>query len=113
MPEASKREYEDWMNRKWRPTVAWTYISTCIADFIVFPIAWSLFTSHTDSVLIPWDPLTLKGAGLYHMAMGAILGITAWSRGQEKMYGSHDEQHDHPPQRIERNRRKPPDNQYR
>jgi hypothetical protein len=27
----------------------------------------------------------LQGAGLYHLAMGAILGITAWSRGQERI----------------------------
>jgi len=25
---------------------------------------------------------------LFHMAMGAILGIAAWSRGQEKMSGA-------------------------
>jgi hypothetical protein len=84
MPQASK-EYEDWMNRKWRPTVAWTYIVTCIFDFILFPIFWAVYSTTTGNVLIPWDPLTLKGAGLYHMAMGAILGITAWSRGQEKI----------------------------
>jgi hypothetical protein len=34
-----------------------------------------------------WQPLTLIGAGLFHMAMGAVLGITAWSRGQEKIAG--------------------------
>ena len=92
MPDVSKVEYEDWMNRKWRPTVAWTYIITCIFDFIIFPIAWAAFNASIGAVVIPWDPLTLKGAGLYHMAMGAILGITAWSRGQEKIYGSHEQQ---------------------
>lgn len=88
MPEQSKIEYEDWMNRKWRPTVAWTYIVTCIFDFIVFPILWAIYQSYTGTILTPWDPLTLKGAGLYHMAMGAILGIAAWCRGQEKLYGA-------------------------
>jgi hypothetical protein len=85
----TKIEYEDWMNRKWRPTVAWTYIVTCVFDFILFPIFWAVYSTTTGNVLVPWDPLTLKGAGLYHMAMGAILGITAWSRGQEKIQGAY------------------------
>jgi hypothetical protein len=29
--------------------------------------------------------LTLAGAGLFHIAMGAILGITAWWRSREKI----------------------------
>ena len=33
----------------------------------------------------PWDPLTLQGAGLYHIAMGAVLGVAAWTRGKEKI----------------------------
>jgi hypothetical protein len=103
MPDTSKIEYEDWMNRKWRPTVAWTYIVTCIADFIVFPIAWSAFNAYMGMTVIPWDPLTLKGAGLYHMAMGAILGIAAWSRGQEKIHGTYDAE----PHRIDRSHRRP------
>jgi hypothetical protein len=32
-----------------------------------------------------WKPLTLEGAGLFHMAMGAILGIAVYGRTQEKM----------------------------
>jgi len=34
-----------------------------------------------------WDPLTLKGAGLFHIAMGTVLGITAYGRTQEKLSG--------------------------
>jgi hypothetical protein len=32
-----------------------------------------------------WQPLTLQGGGLIHIAFGAILGISAWTRGQEKI----------------------------
>ena len=79
-------EYEDWINRKWRPAVAWVYIVTCVFDFIVFPIAWSAIQSvFSGQVTSQWDPLTLQGAGLYHLAMGAILGIAAWQRGNEKI----------------------------
>lgn len=87
-------EYEDWMNRKWRPAVAWVYIVTCVFDFILFPIGWSILQSIRDgSVTSQWNPLTLQGAGLYHLAMGAVLGIAAWQRGLEKinMYNRYSE----------------------
>jgi hypothetical protein len=35
-----------------------------------------------------WLPITLGGGGLFHVAMGAVLGVTAWSRGQEKIAGA-------------------------
>lgn len=77
---------ESWMNRKWRPAMGWTYMAICILDFAIFPIAWSILQAYYDGqVTSQWDPLTLKGAGLFHMAMGAILGIAAWTRGQEKV----------------------------
>jgi Holin of 3TMs, for gene-transfer release len=78
--------HEDWMNRKWRPAMGWTYMFICILDFAVFPVLWSIIqATHSGTVSTQWDPITLKGAGLFHMAMGAILGIAAWSRGQEKI----------------------------
>ena len=78
--------HEDWMNRKWRPAMGWTYMFICILDFAVFPILWSIIqATNSGTVLTQWDPITLKGAGLFHMAMGAILGIAAYGRTQEKM----------------------------
>jgi hypothetical protein len=32
-----------------------------------------------------WQPLTLQGGGLIHISFGAILGVAAWTRGQEKV----------------------------
>jgi hypothetical protein len=32
--------------------------------------------------------LTLQGAGLFHIAMGAIIGVAAWGRTQEKLNGA-------------------------
>jgi len=81
----SKQQQEDWMNRKWRPVVGWTYIIICILDFALFPIAWSILQAATHQSLTQWDPLTLRGAGLFHMAMGAIFGIAAYGRTQEKL----------------------------
>lgn len=87
--QEAKQHQEDWMNRKWRPAMGWMYMTVCVFDFIVFPILWSGLQAISDGrVETQWDPLTLKGAGLFHMAMGAVLGIAAWSRGQEKIAGS-------------------------
>ena len=81
-------QMESWMNRKWRPAMAWMYMVICILDFAIFPIGWSVLQAYADGIVTSqWDPLTLKGAGLFHMAMGAVLGIAAWSRGQEKIAG--------------------------
>ena len=80
--------YEDWMNRKWRPATAWVYLTICVFDFIVFPIFWSILQAYKSGMVNEaWIPLTLQGAGFFHVAMGTILGITAWSRGKEKIAG--------------------------
>jgi hypothetical protein len=34
-----------------------------------------------------WVPITLQGGGLFHVAMGAVLGVTAYGRTQEKVAG--------------------------
>ena len=80
--------YEDWMNRKWRPLMGYTYMITCITDFIIFPILWSILqAAQNGQITSQWDPITLRGAGLFHVAMGAVLGVAAWTRGQEKLAG--------------------------
>ena len=82
---------DDFITAKWRPMMGWQYMAVCIFDFIVAPILWAVVqfweTEAINDAFRQWEPLTLQGAGLYHMAMGAVLGITAWSRGQEKMAG--------------------------
>lgn len=86
MAKAAKKE--DWMNTRWRPAMGWVYMVTCITDFILFPILWSaLQAAQNGQVTSQWDPITLRGAGLFHLAMGAVLGVAAWSRGQEKLAG--------------------------
>jgi hypothetical protein len=70
---------ESWLKQYWRPAVAWQYFAVCIFDFIVFPAAYMYFVNQQ------WDPLTLKESGFYHLAMAAIIGVAAWTRGQEKI----------------------------
>jgi hypothetical protein len=85
----SDKKKEDWMNSKWRPMMGWSYMLTCIADFVVFPVLWSLLQAMDKGVVtIQWQPITLQGAGLYHIAMGAVLGIAAFGRTQEKLSGA-------------------------
>lgn len=84
--KTENKEY--WLQKRWRPFMAGMYLIVCTCDFIVFPILWSILQAYYDGqVTSQWDPLTLKGAGLFHMAMGAVLGVAAWSRGQEKIAG--------------------------
>jgi hypothetical protein len=78
----------DWINKKWRPVMGWVYMLTCTMDFVMFPILWSLLQALSHgSVTSQWQPLTLQGAGLYHIAMGAVLGIAAYGRTKEKIEG--------------------------
>jgi hypothetical protein len=77
---------EDWMNSKWRPAMGWMYMLVCTTDFVIFPVLWSLVqVIGGGQVTSQWSPITLQGAGLFHMAMGAILGIAAYGRTQEKL----------------------------
>jgi Holin of 3TMs, for gene-transfer release len=81
---------EHWLKAYWRPSVAWSYLIICMMDFVVFPFI-SMFMpviNHGFGINMnyqPWTSLTLSNGGLFHAAMGAILGVTAWTRGKEKM----------------------------
>jgi len=80
---------EDWMQKKWRPAMGWMYMIVCMMDMVIFPVLWSILQSvNHGQVTNQWQPLTLQGAGLFHLAMGAVLGIAAFGRTQEKMAGA-------------------------
>ena len=81
-----KNTNEDWINKKWRPAMGWMYMATCTTDFVIFPVLWSILQALSHGqVTSQWQPLTLQGAGLYHLAMGAVLGIAAYGRTKEKL----------------------------
>ena len=83
-----KKKDEDWMQKKWRPAMGWMYMVVCFFDMVIFPILWALIQTVQHQQLIQWNPLTLQGAGLFHIAMGAVLGISAFGRTQEKLAGT-------------------------
>lgn len=67
------------------------YMAVCTFDFVLFPIMFTIVqfweTQAVNDAFRQWQPITLLGGGLFHVAMGAVLGVTAWSRGQEKIAG--------------------------
>lgn len=73
--------------RYWRPAMAWSYLIICIFDFLIGPIGNAVFQAkfYPTATFVSWSPITLGGGGLYHISMMAIVGVTAFSRGQEKI----------------------------
>ena len=86
--EVKEKKDEDWMQKKWRPAMGWMYMLVCTLDMAVFPVVWSLVQVLLKQPVTQWQPLTLQGAGLFHLAMGAVLGIAAFGRTQEKIAGA-------------------------
>lgn len=83
---------EDWMTKKWRPMMAIMYMICCLADFAIFPIMFTIVqfweTQAANDAFRQWVPITLQGGGLFHVAMGAVLGVSAFGRTQEKIAGA-------------------------
>lgn len=80
---------ESWVSNKWRPTMGWMYMTVCICDFIIFPAFWTVVQMKAGGdVTSQWSPITLHGAGFFHIAMGAVLGIAVYGRTQEKINSS-------------------------
>ena len=84
----SKEKDTNWMQNLWRPMMGWMYMFICLLDMAVFPICWSILQAVFHQPITQWNPLTLQGAGLFHIAMGAVLGISAFGRTQEKLAGT-------------------------
>jgi hypothetical protein len=78
---------EHWFVSHWRPAMAWLYMGINACDFIIFPALTMLLSAKTNVPYVPWKSITLDNGGIIHLAFGAILGISAWSRGQERIRG--------------------------
>jgi len=85
-----EKEDEHWMKHFWRPAMGWLYMLICFVDFVVFPVI-AMFMPviykgfGATMAYVPWQSLTLSNGGLIHLAFGAILGITSYTRGMEKV----------------------------
>lgn len=100
---------DSWIAKNWRPMAAIVYFIICLCDFVVMPIyceaTSNIFTPEAITNIIsnvhesgaqvealkvihdyhPWQPITLGEDGLLHVSFGAILGVSAWMRGKEKI----------------------------
>lgn len=96
-----------WYQQVWLPFAAGTYIIICIFDFMVMPVyvaahnskiearvfeslegkdiaTFATTLSQTAQATKQWNPLTLLGAGMFHLAFGALLTGGAVTRGFAK-----------------------------
>ena len=70
----------------WRTALAWSYVWICMFDFCIGPVIYNFLQYYNPGQHVEmWQAITLQGGGLYHLAMGAILGISAHGRTQEKL----------------------------
>jgi len=95
---------ETWIQANWRPVAAFVYFFICMMDFMVMPFLTFLWHEPLSHILtqingfspdiqkeilakttIFWSPITIAGAGIIHMAFGAILGVSAWGRSSERV----------------------------
>jgi hypothetical protein len=90
--KVEKKTDEDWMTKKWRPMMAMMYMTCCLFDFALFPIMFTVVqfweTAIANDAFRQWVPITLQGGGLFHVAMGGVLGVSAYGRTQEKVAGA-------------------------
>jgi hypothetical protein len=89
-PSAEPKKEEGWVKSMWRPAMGWLYMLICLMDFVVFPAIPMFLPVMLKGIGITmqyaaWQSLTLSNGGLIHMAFGAILGVAAYGRTQEKV----------------------------
>jgi len=74
--------------QKWTYLMGLTYMIVNIADFVVFPIMYTIVqfweTQAANDAFRQWVPLTLTNGGFIHIAFAAILGISAFNREEKK-----------------------------
>ena len=78
-----------WITTGWRPALAWSYVLICLFDFIIGPTIYNVLQFYNPGQDVGrWQAITLQGGGLYHLSMGAIIGISTHGRTQEKIKGT-------------------------
>ena len=80
-----EKQDEHWAKAYWRPAMGWLYMLICLMDFVVFPAISMFIPIITKLPYVAWQSLSLSNGGLIHMAFGAILGVAAYGRTQEKV----------------------------
>lgn len=79
---------DTWLKSSWRPMMGIVYMIICLYDFVIADMLRLYLLAHgivDPTLLTAWTAQTLTNGGMFHFAMGAIIGATAWTRGQEKI----------------------------
>ena len=100
---------DSWYQKCWRPAAAITFLVVVVFDFIIMPVFINLTSAgnnyqevfnqlnnldkevqvelvkRIDIEKREWEPITLAAGGVFYACFGAILGVSAWTRGQEKI----------------------------
>lgn len=103
----ARERSETWYTKSWRPFAAYVYLFICLNDFVFLPAYYEYSKRIQESQYVEmalkfpqgasqiealkalqksqsWEPLTLQATGLFHIAFGAILGVSAWTRSRDK-----------------------------
>ena len=83
---------EHWIRAYWRPAMGWLYMAICACDFVLFPLLSMFLPLITHQPFSAWRSLTLDNGGMVHLAFGAILGVSAYTRGRDKNFNGFDQQ---------------------
>ena len=79
---------DDSHKQKWTYLMGLTYMIVNIADFVAFPIMYTIVqfweTQASNDAFRQWVPLTLTNGGFIHIAFAAILGISAFNKEEKK-----------------------------
>ena len=105
----AEKNLEHGFKKFWRPIAAYIYLMICIFDFMGMPMYIAYQNEQVNSEAFAeiraltdkdvklkaleqldlgsknWEPLTLQGGAFFHLSFGAILGISAFTRGKEKV----------------------------
>jgi hypothetical protein len=79
--------HDNFFTKYWRPFMCWQYGIVCFLDVGVLPIISWLFQVNPA---LGYVLVNSPGAATYHMAMGAIAGVSAWTRTVEKQTAMRD-----------------------
>lgn len=79
---------DDTHKQKWTYLMGLTYMMINVADFIIFPIMYTIVqfweVQAANDAFRQWVPLTLSNGGFVHIAFAAILGISAFNKEEKK-----------------------------